>query len=262
MNKYILLLAAGFLCLFTSCSSETKKDLTVIATAVPHAEMLEFIKPDLEARGVHLRIVVTDDYQLPNRSLAYGEADANFFQHESFLREQIRQNRYPVEILAGIEFEPMGLYSKKLRSLDHLKNKAVVALPNDPTNEARALLLLEKAGLLRLDPGIDLKATIINIRENPKELKFIEVDSAMLPRTLPDVDLAVINTNYALQADLSPFKDALLAETNDSPYVNVLVVRKDAANREDLEVLKEVMTSEKMKSFLLEKYRGAVLPAF
>lgn len=245
------------LLLLTGCSSENKEGLKVAASAVPHAQMLEEIKPDLQKEGINLIIIVTDDYNMPNRALANGEIDANFFQHLPFMEEQIKQFHYPIQSLAKIEIEPMGIYSKKIHSLGELKGS--IAVPNDPSNEARALLLLQKQGVIELDKPGNLQATILNIAKNPKNLKFIEVDAAMLPRTLEDVDAAVINTNYALQAGL---KDALALESKDSPYANIIAVRTGDENRPDIIALKKAMTSDKMRKFILTQYHGAVLPAY
>jgi len=224
--------------------------------------MLEFIKPDLKSQGIEMEIIVTDDYNMPNRALASGEIDANFFQHIPFLDEQVKEFKYPIESIAKIEIEPMGIYSKRVHSLEDLKEGAIIAIPNDPTNEGRALLLLQSKGLITLDGPNELQATVVNIKSNLKRFKFIEADAAMLPRTLNDVDIAVINTNYALQAGLSPTTDAIALESKDSPYVNVLVARIADAERPDIVALKNAMTSDKMRHFILQTYKGAVLPAF
>lgn len=249
----------SLLLLLFSCSSEPKGGLKVAASSMPHAQMLEAIKPDLQREGVNLIIIVTDDYNTPNRSLADGEIDANFFQHLPFLEDQVKQFHYPIESLAKIEIEPMGVYSQKIHSLSELKENAAVAVPNDPTNEARALLLLAKQGVIQLDNPDNLHATILNIVKNPKNLKFIEVDAAMLPRTLSDVEAAVINTNYALQANLPA---PLVLEGSDSPYVNIIAIRKGDEGRPEIIALKRAMTSEKMKDFIEKTYHGAVVPAF
>lgn len=250
------------LLLTTACNNNSDKGLKVAASSVPHAEMLEQIKDDLEHEGINLIIVVSDDYNIPNRALANHEVDANFFQHAPFLEEQIKHFSYPLESIATIEIEPMGIYSKKIKSLKDLKDNATVAIPNDPTNEGRALLLLQDAGIITLDNPKSLSSTILNIRQNPKHLRFIEVDAAMLPRTLEDVDIAAINTNYALEAKLSALTDALIIEGKNSPYANILVVRKGEETRPDIQLLVKAMTSDKMKEFILKKYKGAVTPAF
>ncbi len=268
MNKSILnkvlfsLIAVVVILTAWSCSSKEKNGLTVAASAVPHAELLEFGKTMLKQKGIDLTIIVADDYNMPNRALANKEVDANFFQHVPFLQEQVKQFHYPLVVLAAVELEPMGIYSRKLRSLVDVQNQAVVAVPNDPTNEARALFLLQKEGLIELDRADNLQATVLNITKNPKELKFIEVDAAMVPRALDEVDLAAINTNYALAANLSPLDDALVLEDQDSPYTNVIVIREGDENRADIQALKEVMNSSEMRQFILRKYKGAVLPAF
>jgi len=262
IKKAIFGLCSLLLLATTGCSSKSKDELKVAASSVPHSQILEFIKPDLKAKGIDLDIIVTDDYNMPNRALTDHEIDANFFQHTPFLDEQINQFHYPIASLAHIEIEPMGIYSKKIESLSELKEKSLIAVPNDPTNETRALLLLQKQGLIELDDPNNLQATILDITKNPKHLRFIEVDAAMIPRSLEDVDAAVINTNYALQAQLSPTKDALVLEDKDSPYANILVIRSGDEHRPDIEALKAAMTSEKMRNFIKEKYQGAVLPAF
>jgi D-methionine transport system substrate-binding protein len=260
------LLKFFLLCLVMSCSQGPEgKNLKVAASATPHAEMLEFIKPDLKKRGINLIVIVTDDYQTPNRALFNGDIDANFFQHLPFLQEQVREFEYPIVSFAKVELEPMGLYSKKihhLADLADLKENSVIAIPNDPTNEARALLLMQSQALIELKDPNDFLATPLSIKNNPKNLKFIEVDAAMLPRTLDDVDAALINTNYALQAGLNPLTDALLLEKADSPYANILAIRSGEGNRADLIALKNALTSEKMRTFIKDKYKGAVIPAF
>lgn len=261
MSKSYFASAATLLLLLTGCSSP-ENGFKVAATPVPHAEMLEYVKPDLKAQGIDLIIVVTDDYNMPNRALANGEIAANFFQHLPFMEEQIKQFHYPIESLAKIELEPMGIYSKKIRSLAELKDNATIAVPNDPTNEARALNLLHSQGVIQLDDPNNLQATILNIAQNPKRIKFIEVDAAMLPRSLEDVDAAAVNTNYALEAKLNPLKDALALESKDSPFANIIAIKTGDENRPDIKALKAAMTSEKMREFILEKYKGAVIPAF
>ena len=260
MNNFIL--AALACALLTGCTSESEQGLRVAASSVPHAQMLELVKPDLKTQGVNLIIIVSDDYNIPNRALASHEVDANFFQHDPFLQEQIRQFHYPIESIATIQVEPMGIYSKKIKSLSELQENSIVALPNDPTNEARALRLMQSNGLIELNDANNLQSTILDIKKNPKHLKFIEVDAALVPRTLEDVDAAAINTNYALEAHLSPLEDALVIEGKDSPYANIIVIRIGDEKRSDIMLLKKSMTSEKMRQFILKKYKGAVVPAF
>ena len=260
MNKLSFLALIALAASFFSCSNG-KHSFKVAATPVPHAEMLEWIRPDMKARGVDMEIVIVDDYNVPNRALADGEVDANFFQHIPFMEEQIKQFGYKIQSLAKIELEPMGIYSKKIHSLSKMPEKAKLAIPNDPTNEARALGLLASQGLIRMKDPKNLQATVLDIAENPKHLQFLEIDAAMLPRSLEDVEAAVINTNYALAADLSPLK-ALALESKDSPYANIIAIRIGDEKRPEIQALKETMTSEKMREFILKKYQGAVLPSF
>jgi len=262
MIKNILYIALSSLLLVLPSCSKSKNGLRVAATPVPQAQMLNFIKPELASQGIDLIVVVTDDYNVPNRALADHDVDANFFQHIPFMDEQIKQFHYKIQSIAKIEIEPMGIYSKKIHSLTDLQDGATIAVPNDPTNEARALLLFQKEGLIQLDDPNNLQATILNIMSNPKHLKFIEVDAATLPRTLQDVDAAAINTNYALEAHLSPSQDALVLESKDSPYANVITIRIGDENQPHIQALKAAMTSEKMREYILQKYKGAVLPAF
>ncbi len=252
------------ICLLLLCAgcSTSKETLKVAATAVPHAQLLEYAKPLLKEKGIELKILVMDDYNLPNRALADGEVDANFFQHLPFLEEQIKQFDYPIISYAAIEIEPMGIYSKKIIDLSQLKERALIALPNDPTNEARALRLLDQAGVIKLDNINNFQATILNIIDNPKHLRFQEIDASMLTRTLPDVEVAAIPTNFALLANLNPLTDALVMESTESPYANILAIRRDEESRTDLQHLKEVVTSEEMRAFILSQYHGAILPAF
>lgn len=262
MNKFIISLFSIFLFNCSqSCGDKNKGELRVVASAVPHAEILEKAKDELQAQGIKLKIIVTDDYSMPNRAVAENEADANFFQHEQYFEDQKKQFGYPLLKATAVEIEPMGIYSRKLNSLADLKDGSKIVLPNDPTNEARALFLLEKEGLITLADNKNLSATLINIVRNPKNLKFIEVDAAMVARTLDEVDLAVINTNYALQAKLD-IKDALAVEDKDSPYVNILVIRENDKDREDLKALTKALTSENMRAFILDNYKGVIIPTF
>jgi D-methionine transport system substrate-binding protein len=259
--KHIIAIISCILFL-AACTKAKESGFKVAATPVPHAQMLELVKPDLKALGFDLKIIVTDDYNIPNRSLENKEVAANFFQHIPFMDEQIKQFHYSIESIAKIEIEPMGIYSKKIHSFAELQDGATIGIPNDPTNEARALLLLQSEGLIQLDDSTNLAATVLNISDNPKHLKFIETDAAMLPRSLDDVAAAAINTNYALEAGFSPLKDALALESKDSPYANIIAIRIGDENRPDIQALKAAMTSDKMRQFILDTYKGAVLPAF
>lgn len=243
-------------------SSSGMKTLKVGATAVPHAEILEVVKPILEKEGIKLDIVEFNDYVQPNLAVNDKELDANFFQHEPYLKNFMEEHKeVKLKNVAGIHIEPMGVYSKKVKDLKELKDGAAISIPNDPTNGGRALLLLEKAGLLKLKDGVGEKATVQDIVENPHNFKFQEVEAAQVPRTLDDVDAAVINTNYAMQINLVPTKDALIMEDSTSPYVNILVVREDE-NRPEIDALIKALKSQEVKDFINQKYNGSIVPAF
>lgn len=244
---------------FTGCQQpKDGKVLKVAASALPHAEILEQIKPDLAAQGILLEIVVVDDYQIPNRALADGEVDANFFQHRPFLEGQIEQFGYPLHHFASIHLEPMALYSAKIKALTELPEHATVAIPSDPANQARALLLLENSGLISLNRH-DVGTSLLAISGNPKQLNFLEIDAPLLSRTLTDVDLAAINTNFALQGGLSPMQDALAIESGDSLFANILVIRQGDEEKEALKQLKALLTSEKIGHFIEKQYQGAII---
>ncbi|WP_068466876.1 MetQ/NlpA family ABC transporter substrate-binding protein [Candidatus Protochlamydia phocaeensis] len=257
----VIVLILGSLGLLTSCSSSQAPTLKVAATSVPHTEILEIVEPDLKKQQIQLEIVTVEDFNTPNRALQDKEVDANFFQHQPFLDAQKTDFGYQLESLAAIHLEPMGLYSKKIKSLNELKNGATIAIPSDPTNQARALALCQQTGLIRLKRQ-DAKATVLDIAENPKQIKFIEIDSPLLSRALEDVDAAAISTNFALQAGLSPQKDILAIEDAQSLFVNVLVIRSGDEQRADLQALKAALTSDKVKDFINSRYEGAILPAF
>ena len=236
--------------------------LKIGATPVPHAELLEQIKPDLKEQGINLEIVEFNDYVQPNIALNDKELDANFFQHEPYLNDFIKEHKdVKLKNAGGVHIEPMGIYSKKITKLDELPDGATVSIPNDPTNGGRALLLLQKAGLLKIKDGVNETATVQDIADNPKNLTVQEVEAAQLPRTLEDVDISIINTNFAMNADLNPMNDALFIEDKTSPYVNIVAVREDE-NRDEIQTLLKTLKSDKIKKFIEDKYKGAIVPAF
>ena len=243
-------------------SSDKKVVLKVGATPVPHAEILNEIKPLLAKDGIDLQIIEFTDYVKPNLSLNDKEIDANFFQHEPYLKKFAADRKLDLVNLVAVHIEPMGVYSKKLKDIKSVPDGPKVAIPNDPTNGGRALNILAKAGLIKLKDGVGISATVGDIVENPKNLKITEAEAAMLPRTLDDVDLAVINSNFAMEAKLNPTKDALFIEPKDSPYANIVAVRKGDENRKEIQALKKALTSPEVKKFIEEKYKGAVIPAF
>ncbi|APQ12795.1 methionine ABC transporter substrate-binding protein [Pseudomonas oryzihabitans] len=257
--KKLLATAALLAASLTAHAAET---LTVAATPVPHAEILEFVKPQLAKEGVDLQIKVFTDYVQPNLQVAQKRLDANFFQHQPYLDEFNKSRGTDLVTVAQVHVEPFGIYSQKIKKLDELRDGAVVAIPSDATNGGRALLLLEKAGLIKLKDSANILATPKDIAENPKHLKFKELEAATLPRVLNQVDLALINTNYALEAKLNPTQDALLLEGKESPYANILVARPDNKDSDAVQKLAKALNTPAVKQFIEEKYQGAVVPAF
>jgi D-methionine transport system substrate-binding protein len=257
-KKTLIALAAAA----TFSAAVSAEELSVAATPVPHAEILEFLKPMLAEQGVELDVKVFTDYIQPNVQVNQKGMDANFFQHQPYLDEFNAGRGTNLVTVTGVHVEPFGAYSSKIKFLDELKDGGVVAIPNDPTNGGRALLLLQKAGLITLKEGSKITATPRDIADNPKNLEFKELEAATLPRILNQVDVALINTNYALEAGLNPTKDALIIEGSDSPYVNILVARPDNKDSDAMKKLAAALTSEDVKDFINENYQGAVVPAF
>ena len=236
--------------------------LTVAASPTPHAVILEQCVPILAEQGIDLVINEYSDYVVPNTAVEDGDEDANYFQHIPYLEEFNETRGTHLVDVASVHIEPMGVYAGKTASLEELADGAVIAIPNDATNEGRALLLLEAQGLITLDDSSNLTATPNNIVDNPKNLEFQELEAATIPSVLADVDLAVINSNYALGAGLNPTTDALAIESSDSPYVNVLVVKEGNENNEAVQALVEALHSDTIRDFITEEFDGAVVPAF
>ena len=236
--------------------------LKIGATPVPHAEILNFIKPTLEKEGIDLQIIEFSDYVKPNLALNDKELDANFFQHIPYLEKFAKERNLPLATLTKVHIEPMGIYSKNIKSLDALPEGAKIAIPNDPTNGGRALALLQSAKLLKLKDGVGISGTPSDIVENPKNFSIIEIEAALLPRSLDDVAISVINSNFAMEAKLNPVKDSLFTEPKDSPYANIIAIRKGDENRPEIQKLAKALTSPEVKKFIEEKYKGAVVPAF
>jgi len=270
MKKFLLVLTTMLFAIvaLAGCGANNKqssneKVIKVGATTVPHAEILEQVKEDLAKDGIKLEIVEYSDYVQPNLNLNDKELDANYFQHVPYLEDFIKQHPEVKLISAGgIHIEPMGVYSKKVKKLDELKDGATVSIPNDPTNGGRALALLAKAGVITLKDGVGISATVHDVVGNPKHLKFQELEAAQVPRTLEDVDAAVINSNFAMQIQLNPVKDNIFIEDASSPYVNIVAVRTGDENRPEIQALMKALKSEKVKKFIQEKYNGAVVATF
>lgn len=258
MKKEILVILTVFLVAgFTMAAL-----LKIGATPRPHAEILELIKPLAEAKGLEIKIIEFTDYVQPNLALSEGELDANFFQHKPYLDEFSQDRKLDLSSLVAVHVEPMGAYSKKVNSLKDLKKGAQVGIPNDPTNGGRALLLLQTAGLIEVNKKAGITPSVMDIVKNPHNLKFRELEAAMLPRSLQDLDLAVINTNYALEGGLIPTKDALIMEGSESPYANIVAVRTKDLKRPEFKILVELLTSKEVKDFLEKEYQGSIVAAF
>ncbi|TKC15401.1 MetQ/NlpA family ABC transporter substrate-binding protein [Robertmurraya kyonggiensis] len=244
--------------------TEEKITLVVGASNVPHAEILEEAKPLLEEKGIELEIETFQDYVLPNQALEAGDLDANYFQHIPYLNAQIAENGYDFVNAGGIHIEPIGVYSKKYKSLDELPEGAHIIISSSVPDHGRILSLLEKEGLITLKEGVEkTEATIDDIVDNPKKLEFdAEYEASLLPQIFnnDEGDAVLINSNYAIDAGLNPIEDSIAIEESDSPYVNVIAVNKGDENSEAIKALVEVLRSKEIQDFILEKYEGAVVP--
>lgn len=237
--------------------------ITIGATPTPHEEILVAMEDAFAAEGYSLKIVPFSDYVQPNNALADGQLDANYFQHEPYLIDFVEENGVDLVSAGAVHYEPMAIFAGNTDSLDGLMDGAKVGVPNDPTNEARALLLLQENGLITLKEDAGIKATIQDIEENPLNLEIVELEAAQVPRSLGDLDIAVINGNYALLADLN-LEDAMAIEARDSlaaqTYANIIAVRAGEENSDKAKVLMKVLTSDECKTYIEENYQGAVLP--
>lgn len=266
MLRRTLILAAAALTL-AACGQGAEKaadgsgPLVVGATAVPHAEILEFLAPSLAEAGTPIEVRVFNDYVQPNTQLVEGGLDANYFQTKPHLDEFNAARGATLVTVAGIHVEPLGAYSRRFQTLAALPNGADVAIPNEASSVGRSLILLQTAGLIRLADPTSPSQSLRDIVENPKQLRFREIEAATLPRIVDQVDMAVINTNFALDAGLDPTRDALTIETADSPYVNYLVTRAEDRNDPRVQALATALRSQAVKDFIAEKYDGAVIPA-
>ena len=267
MKKIIAIVLALTLALsLAACGGNADdKTIKVGATPAPHAEILEVIKEALAADGWTLEIVVFDDYVLPNTALSEGQLDANYFQHITYMNNFNAEYGIEMVSAAGIHYEPFGLYAGKTASIDALADGAQIAVPNDPSNEARALQLLQQEGLITLKEGVGLDATKDDITANPKNLDIVELEAQLLPTTLKDVDMAVINGNYAIDAGLK-VSEAVAVEAADGvaaeAYVNILTVKEGKENDEGIKALVKALQSAEVKAFIEKTYEGAVVPLF
>lgn len=261
-SRRIFTLTGLSLILCTSMA-QAQDTLTIAANPVPHAEILEFVKPTLAKQGVTLKIKVFTDYIQPGVQVNEKRLDGNYYLTQPYLNEFKKSHKNDLQVpLVKVHVEPFAGYSSKYKKLSDLPNGATIAIPNDPANSGRALILLAKQGLLKLKDMNNISATKKDIVENPKNLKFKELEAATLPRILGQVDLALINTNYAIEAKLNPLKDSLFIEDANSPYANLLVAREDNKNSPAFKKLAAALNSPEVKKFIQERYKGAVVPAF
>ncbi len=269
-KKTLIASIAALSCAFfiAGCGGEQKPASSASATTiklgvspVPHAEIVNAVKDKLEKEGVHTELVEFTDYVQPNMALADKSLDANFFQHKPYLDEFCKSKGLKLVSIGTVHLEPMGVYSSKYKDIKDLPEGAHIAIPNDPTNGGRALLILQSAGLIKLRDGAPITATPQDIAENPKNLQFSELEAPQLPRALQDADAAIINVNFALEAKLDP-KTAIYTESADSPYANIVAVREGDENRPELQKLMKALQSKEVKDFIDKKYNGSIKAAF
>ena len=245
-----------------SAAATLAEEIRVGVSPGEHAEIMEEVAKVAAPMGLDIDVVEFSDYVIPNTALADGDIEANSFQHVPYLDNQMKDRGFELAIVGNTITTPMGVYSDKIDDLANLSDGARVAIPNDPTNGGRALLLLQDLGLVTLAEGTGLVPSPLDIAENPKGLKFLELDAAQLPRTLADADIAIINTNYAIASGLSPKDDSIAMEKADSPYVNVIVVRKGDEDQPWVKTLVSAYHSDEVKAFIEESYHGAVITAW
>lgn len=261
INRRSLLAVAALLALPFAAQAQDKP-IRVGVTAGPHAEILEVVKKVAERDGLKLQIVEFSDYVQPNAALNAGDLDANSYQHLPYLEAQVKDRGYKIVNIGYTVNFPMGVYSKKVKNLADLPNGARVGIPNDPTNGGRGLLLLESAGLIKLRADAGLKASPLDVVENAKKVRIVELDAAQLPRALDELDAAAINTNYAIPAGLKPTQDSIAIETPKSPYVNIIAVRTQDKDKPELLKLVKAYQSAEVKAFVEQKYQKAVVASW
>ncbi|MDO5041292.1 MAG: MetQ/NlpA family ABC transporter substrate-binding protein [Peptoniphilus sp.] len=271
MKKILILLTLSLLLVGCAGGNNKKEEavnpaednkIVIGVTPVPHEEIIKAFEQQFKDAGLEVEIVVFDDYIQPNEQLAAGDLDANFFQHKPYLDEFAAQNKLDLVSIGGVHIEPMAVYSDKLSSLDELQEKDEIIIPNDPTNGGRALIMLDKEGIIKLEDNTNLSSTENDIAENPKNLTFVPMDAQNIPNTYKDAAAAIINSNFAIGAGLSPTEDSLLIEPKDSPYANIVVVRTGEEEKEKFKKFMEILNSDDVKEFIEEKYQGAIIPAF
>ena len=264
MNKRTLIQTAAALALAAAIPFALAQDkpLKIGVTGGPHAQLFEQVKKIAEKDGLKIQIVEFSDYIQPNAALAAGDLDANSYQHKPFLDQQVKDRGYKIVSVGYTVNFPIGIYSKKVKSLKELKEGARLGIPNDPTNGGRVLLMLQDQGLIKLKAEAGLKATPLDVTDNPKKIKFVELEAAQLPRSLDDLDASAINTNYALSAGLNPSKDAIALEAAKSPYVNLIAVREQDKDKPWVAKLVKAYQSEEIRKYVLTEFKGSVLTGF
>ena len=265
MLKRTLLHSAAALALgavFALPAAAQDKPVKIGVTAGPHAQIMEQVKKVAEKDGLKIQIVEFSDYVQPNAALAAGDLDANSYQHKPYLDQQVKDRGYRIVPVSYTVNFPIGIYSKKVKSLDELKEGARFGIPNDPTNGGRVLLMLQEKGLIKLRPEAGLKATPLDVTTNPKKLRFVELDAAQLARALDDLDAAAVNTNFALSAGLQPGRDAIAQENAKSPYVNLIAVREQDKEKPWVAKLVAAYHSDAVRQFVKTEFKGAVLTSW
>ncbi len=274
MKKFFVLCTAALLsaALLAGCGSDAgepakpassnNSEIVVGVTAGPHAEVMDFVQKEAEKQGVKIKVVEFNDYVQPNLALAQGELAMNAMQHQPYLDNIVKDRGLKLVSVGKNILLPMAIYSNKYKDLSSLPEGASAAIPNDPTNGGRALLLLQQAGLITLKEDVGVAASVPDITNNPKNLKIIELEAAQIPRSISDMDIACVNTNYAIAAGLNPLKDAILVESKDSPYANIFAVREADQNNEAIKKVISIYQSEPVKQFILDHFQGSVIPAF
>ena len=236
--------------------------IVIGVSPVPHGEIINGLSEQFKEAGLDVEVVTFDDYIQPNEQLAAGDLDANYFQHGPYLDEFCKQNNLDLVSIGNVHIEPIALYSDKIKDVSELKDGDEIIIPNDPSNGGRALILLDKIGIIKLKDNTNLLSTENDIAENPKNIKIVPMEAQNIPNTYTDAAAAVVNSNYAIGAGLNPNSDALVVEDIDSPYANLVAVRNGEENQKKFKKLMEVLQSEDSKKFIEEKYDGAIIPAF
>ena len=266
MRKLLLILFTMFIfiisCGSNSSNSVKKEKLKVAATAIPAGEVLEVVKEDLLKEGIDMEIIIFNDYIQPNKVLQSKEVDVNLFQHVPYMENFAKKHGFEMVSVGKIYLPTLALYSKKIKNISELKNGDTILLPNDPTNLARSLILLDKSGIIKLSDNKKMDSTLKDIVENPKNIKFNELSAEQLAPKLPEVAASIVNSSFALDAGLSYKEDGILAEGKDSPYANALVTLKGNENDQKIQKLLKALQSEKVKKFIEEKYKDVIVPVF